>query len=363
MRLALALLWVGLLLAACSDDDAMSATPDAQPPTSGQGGSGTAGTTGGVGGMLSPPDGGRSGGRPDASAGRGGGGVVTGGPDGGPDGGTAVFSNHLIAQGMDGCVLTRDGTPQCWDMFGSAVVSPFVGTFVSVYGGPVDQYRRLCMLDSAGGYSCEGGAARPPPGFPVTDMAIGNAISCGLQPDQTIVCWDGGLTTLAAMDFPVPSGSFVQIGAGTDVFCGLRADGTGECWGDSAAEYAFPADERFVQFSIGLRLACGVTAAGAVECWGANTAELVQPPPTSGARSVHVGGGMGCALMEDGRARWFGNPAGFNLEPPELLFRELASGYRSICGIASDGLVWCWDGSLSRQMMDQAGNPLVARDP
>jgi len=364
MRLALAGLCVGLL-AACSDDGTTSAAPDAQSPTSGQGGTagmtgGAAGTIGGAGGMVSPPDGGRSGEPPEASGH--GGGVIIGSPDAGPGGGSPV-STHLIAHGTDGCVITRDGTPQCWDTFGSPASSPFPETFVAVYGGPVDRNGWLCLRDSAGGYSCDGGGGRPPSEHRVTDIAIGNAFtSCGLRSDQTIVCWDVSVGT--ATPSPIaPSGPFAQIAAGPDVFCGLRADGTGECWGDSASEYAFPADARFVQFSLGMRLACGVTAAGAVVCWGPNIAEIRVPPPTSGVRSVHVGASAGCALMEDGRAACFGSEIDPSLDPPEHRFRELAPGYRSSCGISTDDLVWCWERGLSKQMFDQTGQPLLARDP
>src|SRR5262245_34933006 len=186
MRLALVVGCVGLLLAACSDDAADGSTMtqrDAQQPTSGVGGA--AGAAGGTSGTGSTPssDAGRPGPRAGAGSGAGGsggGGVITGHPeDAGTDGGTGR-SRRLLAHAEDGCVITRDGTVQCWDQFGSAAGSPLPGTFVELYGGPADQLGRRCMLDSAGAYSCQGGAPRPPAEVTVTDMAISNSIACGL---------------------------------------------------------------------------------------------------------------------------------------------------------------------------------------
>lgn len=138
---------------------------------------------------------------------------------------------------------------------------------------------------------------------------------------------------------PVALAGIVGVGAGNQFSCALRNDGQVFCWGANAAgqfgngslagsrtpmETAGP--QRFVALSVGDLNVCGLEATGAAFCWGDNTNGQLGNGVTGGSALVPtaVSGGH--------------------------QFVALEIGLRSICGIATDGVTYCWGNNQFGQL-------------
>jgi alpha-tubulin suppressor-like RCC1 family protein len=125
----------------------------------------------------------------------------------------------------------------------------------------------------------------------------------------------------------------VAIGAGGDFSCALRSDGAAFCWGrntsgqlgngtqiPSAVPVAVSGDHAFDQLIVGDRVACGITTAGVAYCWGSN-------------RSGRLGAGLSVTTLSS--------------SVPVLVsgghrFENLSVGLATTCGVATDGVTYCW---------------------
>ena len=88
---------------------------------------------------------------------------------------------------------------------------------------------------------------------PVTLALV--ALLCTVIPDQGVKADIGG--------------TFTQLALGEAHTCGLRKNGAVECWGrDTWGEASPPARARSVQLAAGDRFTCGRTKDGRVDCWG-----------------------------------------------------------------------------------------------
>lgn len=123
----------------------------------------------------------------------------------------------------------------------------------------------------------------------------------------------------------------IEVGSGGDFSCALRDDGLVYCWGvnnvgqlgdGSQAPSSVPVQVsgavRFAHIYVGDIAACGLTATGAAYCWGSNQYGL-----------------LGAALSDD-------------LSPVPVAvagghtFIGLHVGLRTVCGVATDGVTYCW---------------------
>ena len=138
---------------------------------------------------------------------------------------------------------------------------------------------------------------------------------------------------------PAPAGAgppmrdLIAIGAGNAFSCALRSGGAAFCWGangsgqlgdgtttSSTVPVAVTGGLTFTQLVVGDLHACGITAGQAAHCWGLNDlnggGQLGDGTTTSSTVPVAVVGGHS--------------------------FNSLSAGMRNTCGIATDGVTYCW---------------------
>lgn len=97
-------------------------------------------------------------------------------------------------------------------------------------------------------------------------------------------------------------------------------------------------DQAFVELALADDFACGRTAEGAVQCFGRSDMNRALP---AAAKSISIGEGRVCALLEDGRLMCWGASG-----EPDTLPGPFEAGFamsgRSACGQGADGRVRCF---------------------
>jgi starch-binding outer membrane protein, SusD/RagB family len=142
---------------------------------------------------------------------------------------------------------------------------------------------------------------------------------------------DGGFATSGSGAPPSALSNIVAVGSGSNTSCALRNDGLVFCWGSnqsgmfgngslagSATAVETSGPQRFTALAVGDANACGLTAAGEAFCWGDNANGQIGVGTTGVPVLVPtaVGGGH--------------------------TWRSLSIGLRTICGIATTGVTYCW---------------------
>ena len=255
--------------------------------------------------------------------------------------------------------------------------------------------------------------------------------TCALAADSTAWCWgsnefsqlgvtDDGTTCarddrdIACRVRPVPVGGgmkFRRIAAGGVHTCAIALDERVWCWGDNLrgslgdpaprrSEFPIPAltTARFSDVVAGAEHTCGLRLDGVAMCWGANeygqvgigsgAASVAVPTALTGAlsfASLSAGGARTCGRLADGLPycwgrTWVTRFGGQDVVRSQalparvqstLLFRVLAGGSGTTCGITLDSNAYCWesnaagtigDGSVSGSLTPQpvsGGIPFV----
>ncbi|MBI1966382.1 MAG: Ig-like domain-containing protein [Gemmatimonadetes bacterium] len=255
-----------------------------------------------------------------------------------------------------------------------------------------------------GGGSLE---SRPAPhlvagGLVFLSVRAGWAHACGITDDGTY-CWGSGVALgsdagkYALSPMPVPGDiGFLTLDTGGDFSCALTGAGAAWCWGvnfagqlgDGSTTTTTPpvpvsGGLGFTALSVGSRHACGLTSAGAAWCWGDNSAgELGDgsrlsargPEPVAGGiafTGLSAGGDFTCGWTADGTAYCWGanalgqlgaasaeicGPQSCSTTPLPmsggLRFRTVGVGGTHACGIALDGVAYCWGANQSGQLGD-----------
>jgi hypothetical protein len=175
-------------------------------------------------------------------------------------------------------------------------------------------------------------------------LDAGNQI-CGIQTDNTVVCWGGG-------SIP-PSGTFSQISiGGMQGGCGIRTDNTLACWGSQIKENTHPSGT-FFQVSVGPQHTCGVQTDNSVVCWGDNNNNKTIPPNGTFLQ-VSTGGKFTCGIRTDKTLACWGiygsGPKLFPWEHPNGTFSLISAGPYHICGIRTNNTRVCWGGRALIEM-------------
>jgi alpha-tubulin suppressor-like RCC1 family protein len=201
-------------------------------------------------------------------------------------------------------------------------------------------------------------------------LDVGRVFSCGVTTDGAAYCWGAndvgqlgrpdapetcgwpdGLDRPCATE-PVPVASaltFDSVAVGTDHTCALAADGGVHCWGrndagqlgDGSVEDAFSPQPAagagpFTWVTAGDRHGCALDLEGGAWCWGDNTFGAL---------------GTDAALESCG-----GAPCGRRPVPvaTTLRFQSLSAsrgrGGAHTCGLATDGLAYCWGSNARGQL-------------
>jgi alpha-tubulin suppressor-like RCC1 family protein len=201
-------------------------------------------------------------------------------------------------------------------------------------------------------------------------LDVGWLFTCAIDPAGGAWCWgtnrDGQLGRDSVADScPWPDGSphacalapvpvqaaapFDTVAAGTDHACALAPDGAAWCWGrndagqlgigsgvTTATPQRVEAPLPFTMITAGDRHTCALAADGTAWCWGANT-----------------GGALGTDTAGDGCADGPCALAPVPVNTP-LRFRGLTAARgrtgAHTCGLATDGLAYCWGDNLRGQL-------------
>ena len=129
---------------------------------------------------------------------------------------------RTISSGDDStCGVLADGMVQCW---GDGIIATS-GEYIAYDPGR----RNACGVTGDGLAVCQdvfwGTHAAYPHLGALTGVSVGSH-SCGLRPDGTLICWDGGIDTITP-----PGGTFSQVSVGNGYACALGTDGAVVCWG------------------------------------------------------------------------------------------------------------------------------------
>ena len=231
---------------------------------------------------------------------------------------------HIEISATAACALTDSGEIGCWGFDIPLVHDVPQGTFTDVSLGPNDG----CAITAENAVECWGAGyayafaaaesirARDPE-FDLDLSGIGQLLpsertdfvevtvhpwrhyACARTLQGEIDCWGSPVP-----DKPAPTGSgFTQLISTGREFCALDAEGATTCWGGMQFERFVAADVGpFVRIAPSGTGLCGVTAGGDVRC------RVPESPPAPGPpqpyaevfRNVHIIGGQGCAVFEDG---------------------------------------------------------------
>jgi alpha-tubulin suppressor-like RCC1 family protein len=308
---------------------------------------------------------------------------------------------RLTLGSLHGCGLTATGEAYCW------------GKYTALGGG-----------DSA---STAWATARVAGEARFSQIAAGENYTCGLSLLGEALCWgghwEGAMGHAGYLVTPSPAApglTFATLAGGAEHACGLTATGDAYCWGDnyygqlgsSAASpsclygYCSPTPAKvdsappLVSIVAGGVHTCGLTAAGEAYCWGDNGAgelgdsvsgtcfahqyysfSLCSQVPvrvSGGLRftALAVGDHWTCGLTATGEVFCWGyldwGPVHTFISSPvpgagTLRFRSLAAApySRSICGMGTDGIAYCWgdnlDGALGVAAYSGGSWPFPAR--
>ncbi|MBN2362369.1 MAG: hypothetical protein JXR83_23155 [Deltaproteobacteria bacterium] len=148
--------------------------------------------------------------------------------------------------------------------------------------------------------------------------------------------------------------AFVQVSVGANHTCAITGRGKAFCWGDDdsgqlgndedIADAPVPVavdatalsadDKAFVKISAGKEHTCAITGMGKAFCWGRDDDGQLGDDAGLVARHVPV------AVDTT------------NLAADDKAFVEIAAGYRSTCGLTGKGRIFCWGDDQSGQLGD-----------
>lgn len=237
------------------------------------------------------------------------------------------------------CAVSSGGYLQCWT---AGLRGPPEGQFAVVDDDGLD----ACAALVDGGAKCWGRGAWPrvPDSARFVSMTVGGSMvpdfagirACGLTEGGDLMCWGDGSRGGSGELFA--DGPFVEISIGTSGLAARRPDGQLENrYGPSPEDAKRFGEGPYVTFSKGGD--CRVRESGKLEC--ESSPYRGDPPENLGpVRLVRTGWMHGCALLESGKVRCWGDAR----PPPDLSFRYIShpdvSG--SYCGITIDEQGYCW---------------------
>ena len=208
---------------------------------------------------------------------------------------------------------------------------------------------------------------------------------------------DGGTTT----DAGIPRGPVLtQLVVGEKLSCAVLNDGTGKCWGDNR-EGRFGNGNKtsnkvpqpisgltaIKQISIGYDHACAAMVDGTARCWGKNTngslgdnsaTERLTPVPVMGltdVKTIHAGMWTTCALTNAGNVFCWGRGGNLgdttltdsqipkqvttlsNVTQLSVAFNSGRSSNMHACGVRMNGTAFCWGANDVGQLGQNNQNP------
>lgn len=171
---------------------------------------------------------------------------------------------------------------------------------------------------------------------PLTAITGTGTSACALASTGEAVFW-GPLAEVYAD--PDPQGTYTQLAAGDGWVCGVDMTSTVRCWGDVPVSFV-PAGTIASAIVANDDSVCALLPDGAVECWGAIG---YGPDFAAAAEQIVAGSTFMCARLADGSVDCWGYLIGGPWTPPEgITFTDFSAHSHDVCGVASNGRIWCW---------------------
>ena len=192
-------------------------------------------------------------------------------------------------------------------------------------------------------------------GFKFVDLVIGYDHTCGLVAGGTAYCWgsnlsgelgNGSSSDGESSPTAVSGGlSFTQLAAGNAHTCGITADGTAYCWGandvgalgdSTTTSHYVPTPVagglKFAAIGAGALHTCAISVTGEAYCWGAN---------------------LGGRLGDSSGAYQQNSPSA--VHSAGVLFSSISGGYNHTCAVATTGQIYCWGDNSNGQVGPNGG--------
>jgi alpha-tubulin suppressor-like RCC1 family protein len=253
------------------------------------------------------------------------------------------------------CGLTGEGVAYCWGW----------GEFGQIGdGGAAAEVQSPTAVDT----STISGAKI------FTQLVAGGGHNCGLTTEGVAYCWGWdeygqvGSGSAApsrlrptAVDTSTISGAktFAQLIAGNAHSCGITTDGVAYCWGDddfgqigdggpftdvdalrpvAVNTSTMTGSTEFASLAKGANHTCGLTVTGVAYCWG-----------------FDLRGALGDGTATDDPfepAKTSPSPVDTSTMTGSTVFVQLEGAHTHTCGVAADGVAYCWGDDSSGQLGD-----------
>ncbi len=207
---------------------------------------------------------------------------------------------QISAGGYHVCGLTSEGEVLCWGWENGGRIEAPQGNFVELEAGTTAS----CAITASGEISCWGGGLEgPPAGTGYHGLAYAEH-GCVLDVSGLATCWDCIESNPACEP---PATELTQVAIGQQHTCGLeRASGAMTCWGRLPEGLYGYEDERFVQIAVSSDdfQTCGLREDGSLRCFGGEAllegTLLDTLAPTGSFQQLSVGDYHACALTDEG---------------------------------------------------------------
>ncbi len=213
-------------------------------------------------------------------------------------------------------------------------------------GGP-----GICGIQTDNTVVCWGDNKNIVPDGTFSQLSVGGFHSCGIRDDSTLTCWAPPWSDYGQLT--PPTDTFYQVSVGYYHTCGVTTDNSIKCWGKNTANdygQATPPDGTFSQVSAGRWHSCGIRTDNTVACWGSNTNPYAkgserQATPPSGTFlqvSAAMGGWHTCGVQTDNTVACWGSNNHGQATPPSGTFSQVSTGKWHSCGLRTDNTIACW---------------------
>jgi alpha-tubulin suppressor-like RCC1 family protein len=218
---------------------------------------------------------------------------------------------------------------------------------------PLDEGRYYrAVLSAAGGAGTTPGVraiARR-----VKNVSSGEAHSCAILSDDTVVCWGNNGNGEAP---PGPSlATFKSVAAGDGYTCGILSDDTVSCWGDSTItgppatkvkSLSMETSSSKTVTSDGITFfeqyrACALAMDGQILCWGKGTNSVPAEPLAGSWKSLSIDDHFGCGIADDDLVTCWGTTYPSLPAPTTDTYKSITVSDSHVCGIRTDNLAVCW---------------------